>query len=56
MYLLIDERLLGDEELLQVCQKAFDLEKLIFDGEAPAEWRTVKLHCDMAAVLAPETI
>ena len=52
MYLLIDERLLGDEELLQVCQKAFDLEKLIFDGEVPAEWRTVKLHCDMAAVLA----
>lgn len=27
-------------------------EKLIFDGEAPAEWRTVKLHCDMAAVFA----
>lgn len=52
IYLLLEERLLPDEELLKVCRKLSDLQELVFDGRPPAEWGTVRNHCTMAALCA----
>lgn len=52
IYLLLSERLLPNEELLKICRKLSDLQALVFDGEVPVEWGTVRNHCMMAELCA----